>query len=484
MAEITKQKAAFSAKEYSGVFLPRYVSDPVKFSKEICGIEPCEWQIDFLTELARPKPDGTRIALASGHETGKTYIVCVAMLWGVCVFPDCHMYATSATRDQLETRLWSYMKQIIGDSQVSLWFDVDTKKAVFKHIPGNAIFCQSWKKDNPQSWAGEHCYSAWGVFDECSDIDSSIFESWSGSAYHAGSRTILLGQPRLRHGILFKSSHDPEFNVEHVSCEGIESQADFVKKAEKEYGEESDYYRIRVKGLFPRSDSATMFPDSHLKAVEELEPGNEAACAGFDVAGEGSDKSVLAIRKGSTVVKITKYDTGDHVLIESLVLAEMRCHSCKAIAIDANGIGHGLSQYLAYHEKDLTVISVVGSKKARKEKKYHNRRSEAYGELADIWKDLRFSKNGVAQEDLTNLCKQLAAVRNYLDKDMRTTVLPKQEMKKELQGASPDLGDALAYCALVGDAGARHEARRARNESVRDRVRRINHSSNPYREAG
>jgi len=54
----------------------------------------------------------------------------------------------------------------------------------------------------------------------------------------------------------------------------------------------------------------------------------------------------------------------------------------------------------------------------------------------------------VTAEDLRIVAKEITPVRMYCDNLMRIAVSKKEEIKKELNGASPDLVDALAYAAI------------------------------------
>lgn len=421
-----------------------YRANPVLFARDICGCELIEWQARFLNALLADK----FICRPSGHSTGKTFATCVAMLWMLMFFPQCHIRATSATFDQLKSVMWDQLKRVISCSALSLWVSINESRAVSNLFPQNWILALAWNKDSPQAWAGEHCASPVGVFDECSDIPEIIFESWSGSSEHEGSRTILLGQPRLTHGKLFRAARDPRYNVEHLSSENNPfAPPGLAESARRDYGENSDYYRIRIQGLFPQSDSTAMFPGAHLKAVEDIPLPAFLPVAGLDVAGPGRDRSVLAVRAGNVVAGLYKYDTGDHVLLRRLVLDALGCHGCSVLAADTNGYGYGLGEFLK-REPGFLLIPVLGQERAANSRKYHNRRSEAYGRLSDLWKDLRFAGSGVSPEALGAAARQLGAVRNYYDKHMRISVLEKDEIKKELKGESPDFADALAYCAI------------------------------------
>jgi len=428
-----------------------YENDPVSFAKEVCGIEPYAWQVRFLEALKTEK----FIVRPSGHGTGKTTITAIAMLWMLLVWEDCHIRATSATYDQLKSVMWNSFKQVVANSAVSTWVSVNEAKAVNRGFSNHWIIPMAWSKDKPSAWSGEHCKHPIGIFDECSDIDDCIFESWNGSAHHEGSRTILLGQPYRKEGMLFKASNNNRYNVEHINSEDIPSQKTFCDDTAADYGSDSDYYRVRVLGLFPNSDNSCMFPNAHNRHTEDIGPEELAKAgvpvAGLDLAGGGGDNTILVIRRGNIVVGIHRFDFNDDISLtksKEVILDTLKRYGCKALAMDTNGIGDGLGKFLR-EVPDFELAPVVGSRKARNEHKYHNRRSEAYGRLAELWGDLRFLKGGVSQEDIKKLAKQLTATRQFFDKDMRIQVWLKEDVKKELKGESPDYADALAYSAVL-----------------------------------
>jgi hypothetical protein len=450
--ELSKKAYAELTKDYS--------QNPVTFCREICFQEPCDWQVRFLDALLSRK----FICRPSGHSTGKTFITSVAMLWMLLFFPECHIRATSATFDQLKSVLWNTLKTIINGSAVADWFHLGDSKIVNKRYPMNWILALAWSKDKPQAWAGEHCSSPIGVFDECSDIDQSIFESWFGSSHHEGSRTILLGQPRLRQGMLYKSASDPKYDVEHISCIEVPFvPRSMIEDAAREYGENSDFYRIRILGQFPSRDNSVMFPDAYGKQVEDLNVSGYPV-AGLDVAGSGNDKSILFIRKGNAIVGLYQWEE-DISEKPMLVVNALNSWGCEVVAMDTNGIGHGLGKQLPNMVGRLTVVPVIGHSKAKNEKKYHNRRSEAYGRLSEAWHKLRFASSGITPDDLRNLARQLSAVRNFFDNLMRIAVLKKEDIKKELKGESPDLADALAYSFMAGEENAPMDRGNSRNSS-------------------
>ena len=59
----------------------RYSRDPVLFAREALGVEPDEWQVEFLRAVADPKK--RRISVRSGHGVGKSTAVAIAAVWHI-----------------------------------------------------------------------------------------------------------------------------------------------------------------------------------------------------------------------------------------------------------------------------------------------------------------------------------------------------------------------------------------------------------------
>jgi len=346
------------------------------------------------------------------------------------------------------------------------------------------IKAQSWSKENTDSWAGEHCYSPWAVFDECSGIYPEIFAAWSGSAEKKQAVTLIMGQPRLRTGTLFDAFNKEKKFWRGLHLSSIDSpfaDEEFIKSTRSKHGEDSDFWRVRVLGMFPKSDSSQLFPDATFKSLETAETGSSTGgapppVAGLDIAAGGADKTILIYRAGDKITALEKFDTGNFPALADAIATSMKRKNCGTIAADVIGYGYGLAQILS-QKKDITLIPVNGSQKAINQKKYHNRRAEAYGRLSESWDKLRFMAGGIKQNDLNDLGRQLEAIRISYDKDMRISVLPKLEIKEEI-GESPDLADALAYSFMCShEHGQTPEARQERMQKILWAQR----NSNPYR---
>ena len=66
-----------TTKNFMEEFVEAYRNDPVRFVREILGVEPFDYQAEFLREVASTR----RLSVRSGHGTGKSTTASWAMLW-------------------------------------------------------------------------------------------------------------------------------------------------------------------------------------------------------------------------------------------------------------------------------------------------------------------------------------------------------------------------------------------------------------------
>ena len=77
-----------------------------------------------------------------------------------------------------------------------------------------------------------------------------------------------------------------------------------------DYGEESDFVRVRIRGLPPRSGVAQLIPADLVEAAQKRineEIHSLPLIVGADVARDGDDQSVLAPRRGNILHPLIKY---------------------------------------------------------------------------------------------------------------------------------------------------------------------------------
>jgi len=88
-------------------FIKLYRNDPVRFVKEVLGVEPDEWQQDFLNAVASGE---RKISIRSGHGVGKSTTASWAMLWFLLTRYPVKVVVTAPTSGQLEAGLCAELK--------------------------------------------------------------------------------------------------------------------------------------------------------------------------------------------------------------------------------------------------------------------------------------------------------------------------------------------------------------------------------------
>ena len=159
---------------------------------------------------------------------------------------------------------------------------------------------------------------------------------------------------------------------------------------------------------------------------------------GADIARYGSDRTVVVVRRGNTVIdaKIMQGQDTQVVAREIELLADR--YSAKEIKVDETGVGGGVVDAIRLN-RDVTGVN-FGSK-PNDPSKYVNWISEAWFNLAERIEELDLSWfNG--RREFDGLTDELAMREWKVGAGGKSAVQSKDEFKKSF-GRSPDIADAL-----------------------------------------
>src|SRR6476659_2981129 len=131
----------------------------------------------------------------------------------------------------------------------------------------------------------------------------------------------------------------------------------------QDYGEDSDFVRVRVKGTFPRAAS-TQFISSELaeaaasnerEAVHSL---HDPRIMGVDVARFGDDATVICFRIGRDARSIPSISLRgvDTMTVAARVVEEARRHKIDAIFVDGGGVGGGVVDRLMFLKANVREV--------------------------------------------------------------------------------------------------------------------------------
>lgn len=209
-----------------------------------------------------------------------------------------------------------------------------------------------------------------------------------------------------------------------------------------EYGEDSDFVRVRVKGMFPRAGFANFIsPELVFNARRRRIPEREYAIypkvLAVDPARFGDDFSVITLRQGPKVhyqVALQGFDGFDlGGRIFELVRKE---GGVSCIAYDAIGNGAELDGVLKRMQGLPPLVPVTWGVPAGDDKQYANQRSEAWGKMRE------WLEHGQIPDDDT-LADELTSLDYATDARFRVQLQSKKDCKKN-GGKSPDRADSLA----------------------------------------
>ena len=277
-------------------FIKKYRDNPVLFVREVLGVEPDEWQVEFLNAVARGE---RKISIRSGHGVGKSTGGSWAMLWYLLTRYPVKVVVTAPTSSQLYDALFAELKRWVKElpPAVQELLDVKQERIELKASATEAfISARTSRAEQPEALQGVHSDNVMLVADEASGVPEQVFEAAAGSMSGHNAVTILFGNPVRSSGFFFDTHNRlrGEWWTKRVSCEDSKRVSkEYIEEMKSRYGEDSNAFRIRVLGEFPRSDDDTIIPMELLESAKNRDvtfnPDAEVTW-GLDVARFGSEK--------------------------------------------------------------------------------------------------------------------------------------------------------------------------------------------------
>lgn len=408
---------------------------------------PDGWQVKVLGELR----DGTisateavQIAVTSGHGIGKSALVAWIILWFISTRPHPQIVVTANTKTQLETKTWRELAKWHKLAIHAEWFDWTAQKFFYKPHPETWFAaCIPWSKERSEAFAGTHEQHVLVIFDEASIIDDIIWEVTEGAMTQSGAMWLAFGNPTRNsgrfHGCFHRWKH--RWRTHQVDSRKAKmANAVQIQKWADDYGEDSDFFRIRVKGEFPRAGSMQFIGNDLTSAARGKHLHRDvyhhaARIIGVDVARFGDDQSVIAKRQGLFIHPLKKYRGIDTMTLASLVVQEIGDFKPDAVMVDETGLGAGVVDRL--RQLGHTVIGINFGGKAINDVLYHRKGDECWGRMREGF------KAGAAMPDDQELEDELTA-REYGFSASGAYQLEKKDDMKSRGLSSPDCADAVA----------------------------------------
>ncbi len=479
---------------------------------------PLDWQVQIMEEIRdgiitleqaiqriddAPDDEGLdqgepiQLATASGHGVGKSALVSMLIIWGFTTFPDCRGVVTANTETQLKTKTWA---------ELGRWFNlcfftrdhfILNATSLVSKDPSRErtwrIDMIAWSETNPEAFAGMHNKGKrlLIIFDEASAIADIIWETIEGATTDSDTQIIWLafGNPTRNSGrfreCFGEGKHASMWKSRQLDSRTVAiTNKTRIKRWETIYGVDSDWFRVRVLGQFPRRGEMEFFSASEIDAAmsadrEVFVDAFTPLALGVDVARFGRNNSVLFPRKGRDA------RTLERKLFSGLNTVELaqRVADCftqwrpDGIFIDGGGVGGGVVDQCRQQRLFVWEIqfgakdSITGTNLDNAGERYANMRAAMYGALR-AW-----IKSGMlpAMPELRTAMLAIKYTFNVRDEIVLTS-------KEDLLDENPDLDlDTLdALCLTFG--GPLHRNANAGGDHPHAKANEAEHEYNPYAE--
>ena len=383
------------------------------------------------------------------HNSGKSAMLSWLILYIGMTTKDAKIIATAPVAAQLTEQLIPEIKKWKANMFPLIRDLVEVHVQFIKFANGNSGIFRTARKENSEAMAGVHASFVLVVIDEASGVPKQIFDTLEG-ALSTSYLSVFTGNPTRTSGKFYNIFHtkDPTYQMLHFDSEkSALVNPKWIEDMRTTYGEDSDVYRVRVKGGFPRADTKGLFAASVVdEAMERVNKDSGEVIMSVDPARYGDDSTVIA-RRTQTKVKILDVLRGKDLMESAnVVYGYYKRINAVAIVIDTIGLGAGL--YDRLKQLGANVIDGNSAKSAFNNQVYINKRAEMYDKLAE-W----LTYADIPKDE--KLAEELKAIIYKFNSAGRMQIISKEELKAEL-GRSPDRADALALLFYSDDLTVTH----------------------------
>lgn len=486
----------------------RALLDPPWWIRDVLGVTLQPHQVDLIEDYNREKqdPNGKRqIAWASCNSAAKTHTLSALCLHHVYNEFDSKVLNTAPTATQLDQVLWAEMRSMIAKARLPLGGNL-LPRAPQLHIAPE-WYMIGLNAAIPEAFQGRKSRKLLIVVDEASGCKDPMFEAMRGNMASGDAMLLMAFNPTRATGQSFRAFHSARadwhcrqidaFDLPNLAPIKAEFDAPGTTLARKlellrtapvvvpylatgkwaagilaEFGEDSDMWRVRVRGQFPKGDPnqlitmgdavdsmavwreiAAMSRDQSAAAAKDGKPFpwwrfrellGDKAQGGLDVARFGDCDSVLAAQALLTSMPMIAWGQQRTTDLSGFVAEEIERYQLHQTNVDEPGVGGGPCDQLTAIASGIVPFN--GGKAAWNPARFANLRSEQFWALRIL-----LQKHLAFIPDSERLLGQLTSIRySFLPQGQRRV-----ETKEELaaRGITKfDEGDAvmMSYAQVPG----------------------------------
>jgi hypothetical protein len=434
--------AVISPEEYKA----RYRDDYPLWMEEVMG---AEITIDQLA-LSKGLVEYGFVSAKSGTTTGKTTCAATTGLWFLTTRYESKVVCTAPTGHQLEDLLFAEMESWIRQIRIPFIQEslvVIKNKIYIKGFRDWYIVARTIPKDAKDKLgdvlAGFHAPDLLFIVDEASAVPDAVFSGIEGSMIQKNVYCLLVGNPTRAHGYFYDTHNKNRDQWCTVTLSSINSpfvDKEWIERMKNLYGEDSDWYKTKILGVFPTGEGEVVATYDQLLAAFErhkvADYSNYMATrkvAGLDPGGGGGDNSILIIRQGAYChepIRIKHKDTNDLII---KVTEHCVSQGVKELYVEYNGLGIAIFDQLKL-KHGFKSWKVVTNARPNDPEAYRNIRAELYKELSNSFDLLLLPWHDRFVQELPEI--------HFIPDSEPLQVVDKKKLRNRL-GFSPDFSDAL-----------------------------------------
>jgi len=420
--------------------LVQYRKNPVAFVRQIFKAEPTDQQQQVLTAIAVP---GAKTAVASGHGIGKSTLLSWTIIWFLSCHDEARILCTAPTAPQLNDILWSELRK--WHEAMHPWlraqFVWTSDKYFLGADPHHYAAARTSRKDQPEALQGRHQKNMLFIVDEASGVPENVYEAARGSLSTRRARVLLASNPTRVGGYFYNAFHKNRhrwtvFNFSSKDSPLVDET--YWKEILEEYGEDSDFYKVRVLGQFPSQSVTQLIPLTLAEAAAKRvilprQIAHAPLILGVDVAWEGDDRSSVFFRQGLHSKLLGRWHKIDNMALADLVAQYEDEYNTDATFIDV-GWGSGVIDRLRQLGRQPIPVNFGGKSASER----------AANKRTEMWLSLKaWLQDGGQIPNNPELIEDLIGPQYMFTPSGKIQLEKKKDMKaRGLK--SPDIGDSLA----------------------------------------
>jgi hypothetical protein len=483
-------KAVAAKQESSRESVVKYLHDPSGFARECIDWEKvprskdegagagakglAKYQGEILDDLDKKK----RVAVRGPRGLGKSAIGSITVLWFALTREaagiDWKIVTTAGAWQQLKNYFWpevhkwsSYIRwDVVRDGRPPKSDELMRQALRLPH--GLALAAAPTDSAKIE---GAHASAILIMFDEAKLIPATTWDAIEGAMSGGGEALALAlstpGDPQGRfYDIHIRKKGLEDWTARHVTLrEAIRAGQISKKWADqriKQYGRTSQFVQCHVLGEFHSADEDAVIPLSWIEDAvtrwhawaDDGKPETQGPrSVGCDIAGSGSDMTVLAIRHGPVVTELRKFGKQDTMATTGKIKGILDADAGMTAVVDSDGIGKGVYDRLREQKakaEPFTAAKTAGQRRdVSGEYMFADWRSYAWWKLREALDPRNDPEICLPDDDL--LIGDLCAPKYKVESRARIKVESKVDIRKRI-GRSTDDGDSVVMCMVLDGA--------------------------------